>query len=160
MTTALREIGDQIPFTTSRGVSITLQWVREGVYSVTVYNGSLRLNDLCASYSTEEMARLVARAYAVMYVAEAEGRDAAEAVKTEITDGIAKAMRRRDTKRVAQLNRLADLLETPAEVALVEDVRQHLDAVHNGGPTLPARSWREIRDRHRGALARDRKPAA
>lgn len=157
---ALANIGDTIPFTTSRGVSITLQWVREGVYSVTVYNGSLRLDDLCASYPTEEVARLVARGYAILYSAEAEMRDAAEALKVDITDALAKAMRRRDTRRVAQLNRLADRLSTPAETALLEDVRNHLTAVHNGGAQLPARSFREIKARHAAALAADRKPAA
>ncbi|MDQ7905505.1 hypothetical protein RB614_13325 [Phytohabitans sp. ZYX-F-186] len=156
-------IGDTISFTTPSGVTVELRWIREGVYRVEVLAAgpvATLVEDLCGSYSDEATARLVARGYALMYAAEANAADAAEVLRVDITDAIAEAMRRRNSRRVAQLNRLADRLETPAERALVDDVRAHLTAVHGGGAALPARSWREIRDRHRAALARDRQPAA
>lgn len=156
-------VGDIISYRTNQGVTIQLQWIATGAYRVEVLSGGPVARpdeDLTDSYPTEAMARLVARSYAVMFTAEAEATDAAAMLKVDITDALAKAMHRRDTKRVAQLNRLADRLETPAEAALVEDVREHLTAVHTGGPALPARSFREIKARHAAALAADRKPVA
>lgn len=156
-------IGDIISYTTNRGVTIQLQWIREGVYRVEVLTGgpvATLVEDLCASYSDEAMARLVARGYALLYTAEAEATDAAEVLRVDITDEIARAMRRRDSRRVATLNRLADRLETPAERALVADINAHLDAIADGEKPRPARSFADIRNRHRAALARDRTPAA
>lgn len=67
---ALKSIGDSITFTAGR-ITITLQWVREGVYSVTTYQGTYRLNDQCGSYPTEAIARSVARLWASLAKAEA-----------------------------------------------------------------------------------------
>lgn len=153
-------IGDVVSFTTDRGVTITLQWVREGAYTVTVYNGSYRVEDLCGAYGDENTARLISRAYAVLYSAEADATDAAETLRVDITDELAKAMRRRDSRRVATLNRLADRLDTPADRALTADIAAHLDQIGDGEKPAPAKSLRDIRDRHAAALRRDRKPAA
>lgn len=156
-------VGDIISYTTNRGVTIQLQWIAPGSYRIEVLTGgpvATLVEDLCGNYSDEETARLVARGYALLYTAEAEATDTADVLKVDITDALAKAMRRRDSRRVAQLNRLADRLETPAESALVADVRDHLTAVHNGDAALPARSWRELKARHAAGLAADRKPAA
>jgi hypothetical protein len=154
-------LGDSLSYTTNRGVTVTLQWVRDGAYTVTVYNGSYRVEDLCGAYADEATARLVARGYAVLYTAEADAADAAEVLRVDITDELAKAMRRRDTKRVATLNRLADrVLDTPADRALAADITNHLGQIADGEKPGPARSLRELRDRHAAAVQRDRKPAA
>jgi hypothetical protein len=63
-------IGDSLTYRAGR-VEITLQWVREDVYTVTTYQGTLRINDNCGAYDTEAEARDVARGYALMYKAEA-----------------------------------------------------------------------------------------
>lgn len=156
-------VGDIISYRTNQGVTIQLQWIAPGAYRVEVLSGGPVARpdeDLTDSYPTEAMARLVARTYAVMFTAEAEATDAADMLKVDLTDALAKAMRRRDTRRVAQLNRLADRLETPAERALVADINAHLDEIADGEKPSPARSWADIRNRHAAAVARDRKPAA
>lgn len=70
MTRELTTPGDVIRFDIGT-ITISLQWVRAGAYTVTVYNGEQRLDDLCGSYDTEDAARLVARGYARMYLQEA-----------------------------------------------------------------------------------------
>jgi hypothetical protein len=153
-------LGDSLSYTTNRGVTVTLQWVRAGAYTVTVYNGSYRVEDLCGAYADEATARLIARGYAVLYTAEADATDAAEVLRVDITDELAKAMRRRDSRRVATLNRLADRLDTPADRALAADITNHLGQIADGEKPGPAKSLRDIRDRHAAAVRRDRKPAA
>ena len=67
-TTVLRTPGQQVVYTTPNGrITITLQYVREGVYSVTTMQGTLRIEANCGSYDNEQTARLVARGYAEMY---------------------------------------------------------------------------------------------
>lgn len=61
--------GDTITHQVGRTV-IRLQYVRENAYTVTVEQGTLRIDDNCGSYTTEAEARLVARGYAQMYAAE------------------------------------------------------------------------------------------
>lgn len=61
--------GDTITHQVGRTV-IRLQYVRENAYTVTVEQGTLRIDDNCGSYTTEAEARLIARGYAHMYRAE------------------------------------------------------------------------------------------
>ncbi|MGS2615148.1 hypothetical protein ACVCAH_11575 [Micromonospora sp. LZ34] len=69
MSITLLNPGDVIDHQVGR-VRITVQYVRDGAYTVTVYQGTLRVDDNCGSYTTEAEARLVARGYAQMYRAE------------------------------------------------------------------------------------------
>lgn len=56
-TKPLNHIGDQITVTIGR-ITITLQWVREGAYTVTTYQGgTLRIEEHCKSWPTEDHAR-------------------------------------------------------------------------------------------------------
>ena len=57
----LAAIGDTIRKTIGRTV-VELQWVRDGAYNVTTYQGTLRIEEHCKAWSTEEEAR----AYAYM----------------------------------------------------------------------------------------------
>ncbi|MFY1656925.1 hypothetical protein [Micromonospora sp. WMMD1274] len=68
---ALTNPGDSISYTAGR-VTVTLQWIRDGVYTVTTYQGTLRIDEQCGSYTTEQIARSVARLWAEMAKAEAE----------------------------------------------------------------------------------------
>jgi hypothetical protein len=53
-------------------VLITLQCVRPGAaYTITCYRRSLRLDDNCTTAETEDLARTIARGYAVMFLQEA-----------------------------------------------------------------------------------------
>lgn len=74
-------IGDTIGYTAGR-TTITLQWVREDVYTVTTYQGSRRIEEQCGSYPTEELARQVARLYAKLAKAEAAPLTLADTVPT------------------------------------------------------------------------------
>ncbi|MFG1659124.1 hypothetical protein ACGFIY_21585 [Micromonospora chersina] len=67
--TQLAVPGDTVDHQVGR-IRITLQYVREGAYTVTVYQGTHRVEDNCGSYTSEAEARLVARGYAQMYRAE------------------------------------------------------------------------------------------
>lgn len=67
---SLSNPGDAIEHQIGR-VVIRLQFVREGAYTVTVEQGTLRVEDNCGSYPTEDEARAIARGYAQMYLAEA-----------------------------------------------------------------------------------------
>jgi len=60
MAQELRFTGDQLEYRVGR-ITITLQWVREGAYNVTGYQGTLRLERLCKSWPTEDEARGWAR---------------------------------------------------------------------------------------------------
>lgn len=52
-------------------VLITLQCVRpDAAYTVTCYRSTLRLEDNCTSAETEDLARTIARGYAVMFLQE------------------------------------------------------------------------------------------
>lgn len=52
-------------------VVITLQCVRPGhAYTVTVYQGSLRIEDNCCAFDNEADARTMARGYAHLYRAD------------------------------------------------------------------------------------------
>ena len=73
---ALDKPGDSLSYTAGR-VTITLQFVREGAYTVTTYQGTYRVEDNCGSYPTEHIARSVARLYAEIAKAEAEQTPAA-----------------------------------------------------------------------------------
>jgi hypothetical protein len=55
---------------------VTLRWTNHGVYNVAVSDGVHQLDDLGGSYPTEHEARLVARAYAQMFNAEANQQPA------------------------------------------------------------------------------------
>lgn len=64
--------GQTMTYTTPDGrTTITLQHVRPGAYTVTTYQGTLRIEDQCGSFPTEDLGRAVARAYAVLAKAEA-----------------------------------------------------------------------------------------
>ena len=157
-------IGDVVPYTSRNGVTIQLQWIRSGVYRVEVLTSgpvAQLVDDLCGSFDTEQGARDAARFLAVVNDAEADGTDVAEMLNIEVTGMLAEAMRRRDSRRVAQLNRLADRFETPAERALAVDINAHLDAIADAEALPPAKSLRELRDRHAAGMERDRRnPAA
>ena len=61
-------IDEAIPYTTPNGrVTVTLQRISADVWTVTTYQGTLRIDANCGSYATETEARLVARGYAEMY---------------------------------------------------------------------------------------------
>jgi hypothetical protein len=66
---AMTTPGQAISYTTGR-VTITVQYVRSGAYTVTVYQGTLRLDEQCGAYSTETEARAIARLYAQIHRAE------------------------------------------------------------------------------------------
>lgn len=69
MKTQLNHIDDVISHQIG-GITIKLTWTNHGVYTVTTYNGELRIDDNCGTYGSELEARLVARGYAQMYTAE------------------------------------------------------------------------------------------
>lgn len=52
----LNHIGDRIVKKVGRTV-ITLQWIREDVYGVTTYQGTVRIGEHCKSWPTEDDAR-------------------------------------------------------------------------------------------------------
>ncbi len=56
----LNVVGGQLEYRVGR-IVITLQWVREGAYSVTGYQGTLRLERYCKSWPTDAEARGWAR---------------------------------------------------------------------------------------------------
>jgi hypothetical protein len=56
----LRVVGDQISHSYGHYV-LTLQWVREGVYSVVAYQGTLRRSEWCKSWGTVSAAFAWAR---------------------------------------------------------------------------------------------------
>ena len=62
----LNHVGDTITHHTA-DATITLQWVRPGVYSVTTYTGPTRIEQHCASKPTEAEARAFARQVAEHY---------------------------------------------------------------------------------------------
>jgi hypothetical protein len=81
MTVALTHVGDLISYTAG-STTITLQWIREGAYSVTTYRGGAiqqRVDERCGSYPTEAEARDVARGYALL------AKQAARPSLTEVT---------------------------------------------------------------------------
>ena len=62
----LEAIGDRIVKQVGR-VEITLQWVREGVYTVTTYDGTRRIDEHCHPYDNEEEARGYAYTLTLFY---------------------------------------------------------------------------------------------
>lgn len=61
-------IDEAIPYTTPNGrVTVTLQRISANVWTVTTYQGTLRIDANCGSYDSEATARLIARGYAEMY---------------------------------------------------------------------------------------------
>jgi hypothetical protein len=62
--------GDYIVFTAGR-TEITVQCVRlDAAYTITTYVGTLRIEDQCTSVADEATARLIARGYAHLALAE------------------------------------------------------------------------------------------
>lgn len=66
--------GQQYPFTIGdTGITVAVQCIRyDAAYQVTVYQRTLRLDDLCGSFETEQAACLVARGYCQMFAREAK----------------------------------------------------------------------------------------
>lgn len=64
--------GQQHPFTIGdTGITVRLQCIRyDAAYSVVVEQRTLRLEDLCGSYPTEQEACLAARGYCQMFARE------------------------------------------------------------------------------------------
>ena len=125
-------------------VEITLQYVRDGAYTVTtIQGGTLRIEDNCGSYATEAEARAVARLYAETYKAEHIA---------ELTRDLHTAQRRRDYKRADEINDLLDQLDSPAQV---EADRQALADIADNIRQAP-RNFRELRDGYANDAARDR----
>lgn len=64
--------GQQHPFAIrDTGITVRLQCVRlDAAYSVVVEQRTLRLDDLCGSYPTEQEACLIARGYCEMFARE------------------------------------------------------------------------------------------
>jgi hypothetical protein len=71
MKTTLDHPGDTLTYRTGR-ITITLQWLETGPYTVTTYRGVYRIEDQCGSYDTEAEARAVARAWATLAKTETE----------------------------------------------------------------------------------------
>jgi hypothetical protein len=64
---ALTQPGQTIPYTSPDGrISITVQYVTAGVYTITTYQGTLRLDSRCRTVDNEAEARDIARGYAVL----------------------------------------------------------------------------------------------
>lgn len=64
-------IDQTLPYTTPNGrVTVAVQRIAADVYTVTTYQGTLRIDANCGSYDSEAEARLIARGYAEMYRAE------------------------------------------------------------------------------------------
>lgn len=108
---------------------ITLRWTNHGVYTVTVYNGTLHLDDLGGTFATETEARLIARGHAQMFLAEHQAKLAA----TEPAAPVFVPTRTRvHTKPL-----------TPAELDLIRS--------HTGGVVRckPGQSWLMLRAIHR-----------
>lgn len=64
--------GQQHPHTIADRWTVTVQCVRyDAAYTVVVEQGTLRLDDLCGSYPTEQDACAVARGYCQMFLQEA-----------------------------------------------------------------------------------------
>lgn len=52
-------------------ILVTLQCVRpDAAYTITCYRNTLRLDDNCTTAETEDLARTIARGYAVMFLQE------------------------------------------------------------------------------------------
>lgn len=65
-TQELRFIGDQIFYPVGR-VVIGLQWVRDGAYAVTTYQGTMRIEEHCKAWPTDDEARGYARLLVAHY---------------------------------------------------------------------------------------------
>lgn len=123
-TVALSHPGDLISYSAGN-TTITLQWVREGAYTVTTYRGGAiqqRVDDRCGSYSTEAEARDVARGYALL------ARQAARPSLAEVT-ATATHRQIQPTMAGAHLAHATD----PQIRALAQAARAGI--VHRGGHT-------------------------
>lgn len=150
-TAQLMTIGQTISHPAGR-VTITLQYVRPGAYTVTTYQGgTLRIEDNCGSYTTEAEARAVARLYAETYRAE---------YVAELTRELHAAQRRRDGNRIELLNEALDRLDTPAQAMADKAMLAGIaETIRTGRPTRPAHAlsgWGQIKANHAGELAKDR----
>jgi hypothetical protein len=78
-------------------------------------------------------------------------------IKALVADAIAAVMRRRDSTRLSQLNKVADALATPAERAAEQRILASVAAgLKAGVDGRRARSLAEIREFHLAAVERDR----
>ncbi|MEU3452264.1 hypothetical protein ABZ671_01275 [Micromonospora sp. NPDC006766] len=78
------DINQTLTYITPDGrVTITVQRVREDVFTVTTYQGTYRVEDNCGSYDDEQVARLIAQGYAVLYRAEHPADPEPEAAEEE-----------------------------------------------------------------------------
>ncbi len=115
-------IGQTLPYTTPNGrVTVTIQRVREHVYTVTTEQGGQRVDANSGSYSDEQTARLVARGYAEMYRAE---NPAAEANPLTVLAELGRHRQVRPTMAGAHLAK-------PSEAAM-----RILRAAHANGGTV------------------------
>jgi hypothetical protein len=123
--------GDHITFEVDR-YTITLQYVRPGAFTVTVYQGgTLRISTLSASYPTEPIARDVARTIARHLLAGHDLETARLAVLA-VVDG-AQAVAQADDSRAggARSVALADVraqMESHAERAWAAEIAARLNA--------------------------------
>jgi hypothetical protein len=129
--------GDLITFTAGRH-TITAQYVRRGAFSVTVYQGAYRVDTLCASYAVAFLAR---------GTADQARQQALYEVQTERVDQTGRPYPERAF--LADLDRAIDFHTTDAERA-----EQAAALAELAASLGPARTFREIRDRHAAALVR------
>lgn len=124
--------GQAITYTTGR-ITITLQCARvDAAYTVTTYQGTLRLADWCASYPTEAEARTAARHTAHAFRAHRTPQ-AIEARRTELAETVREQTARRSRRmddRAALIAAEAeyDTLLTLADLAALARLRTSLTA--------------------------------
>lgn len=117
----LNHIDDVIAFQAG-SYAIKLRWTNHGVYTVTVHDGIRVLDDQGGAYPTEAEARLIARGYAQMYLAEHHAR-LAEAVADPRTIAA--------EPTVAKLQR--QMPAPTGEAELIDSVNATMDAAQPQG---------------------------
>ena len=156
-------------------VRIRLACVRPGQsYRVSTCLGSTgaEIPELTASFPTEVEARRVARAVCVAFRDGRPVREVLDGLALVLSEALAAAMggggadQGRRSARVVSLSRALEVLKTPEQRAADDDLAARIAATmsdcaaREGLPVGPARSFREIRDRHQAAMQRDRLSAA
>lgn len=157
MTSAVRTplaVGESIAHRVSQAVIVLQRG--EHTYTVTVLRGSTgaRVDQLCSAHATEADARAAARNAYRAFHAGATVDQVIDDLNGAVTAGLATAMRRRDARRVAELNRVGDLLDSDADRALLADLRRTL-----AGPQ-DLSGFGRIRARHAAAVAAERTEVA
>lgn len=155
---ALVATGQTISHTTGRHTTTLTR--QEQVFrlevrtGVTVGHGGHVVEELTASFTTEQAARLASRTIAETFKAGGTVQEAQDATYTALRTEWAEQSRRRggyaNPTLLADLERAVDIFDPQkAEMdELAADIRNNL--------TGPVRSFRDIRDEHAAATQRDR----